>query len=50
MKSNVGNILKNKLMERVSLMIDAEYIYNSVVATGKEYDEIYSTISLNYAF
>lgn len=50
MKSNVGNILKNKLMESLSLMIDAEYIYNSVVATGREHDEIYSTISLNYAF
>ncbi|WP_063668899.1 DUF481 domain-containing protein [Aliivibrio fischeri] len=42
--------LKNKLMESLSLLIDAEYIYNSVVATGKEHDEIYSTISLNYDF
>lgn len=42
--------LKNKLMESLSLMIDAEYIYNSVVATDKEHDEIYSTISLNYDF
>lgn len=50
MKSNVGNILKNKLMESLSLMIDAEYIYNSVVATGREHDEIYSTVSLIYAF
>ncbi|PQJ88860.1 DUF481 domain-containing protein [Aliivibrio sifiae] len=42
--------LKNKLMESLSLMLDAEYIYNSVVATGKSHDEIYSTISLNYDF
>ena len=50
MKSNVGNILKNKLMESLSLMIDAEYIYDSVVATDREHDEIYSTVSLIYAF
>lgn len=42
--------LKNKLMESLSLMLDAEYIYNSVVATGKTHDEIYSTLSLNYGF
>ncbi len=42
--------LKNKLRESLSLMIDAEYIYNSVVASGKAHDEIYSTISLNYDF
>ena len=37
-------------MESLSLMIDAEYIYNSVVATDREHDEIYSTVSLIYVF
>lgn len=42
--------LKNKLAEKLALVLDTEYIYNSQVAAGKSHDEIYSTISLNYAF
>lgn len=42
--------LKNKLAEKLALVLDTEYIYNTEVASGKDHDEIYSTISLNYAF
>ena len=42
--------LKNKLAEKLALVLDTEYIYNSQVAAGKSHDEIYSTLSLNYAF
>lgn len=42
--------LKNKLAEKLALVVDTEYIYNSQVASGKNHDEIYSTLSLNYAF
>ncbi|EKF9296346.1 DUF481 domain-containing protein [Vibrio cholerae] len=40
----------NKLSEKLALVLDTEYIYNSQVAIGKNHDEIYSTVSLNYAF
>ncbi len=48
--TNVKAYVKNQLVEDVSLLIDIEYIYNTVTASNKNSDEIYSTISLNYDF
>lgn len=42
--------LKNKLSEQLALRIDSEYIYTRYVAKGKKHDEVYSTLSLSYAF
>ncbi|GAM58247.1 hypothetical protein JCM19231_1375 [Vibrio ishigakensis] len=48
--TNVKAYIKNQLIEDVSLLVDVEYIYNTVVASDQTNDEIYSTISLNYDF
>ncbi|MDG3088491.1 DUF481 domain-containing protein [Vibrio hannami] len=42
--------IKNKLMEDLSLVLDAKYIYNTNVASDKDHDEIYTTMSLSYDF
>ncbi len=46
--TNVKAYIKNQLIEDVSLLVDVEYIYNTVVASDQTKDEVYSTISLNY--
>ncbi|WP_139299772.1 DUF481 domain-containing protein [Vibrio injensis] len=48
--TSIKGSLSNKLAERLALVFDTEYINNSTVAKGKSRDEIYSTLSLSYAF
>ncbi len=46
----LGGNLTNKLMGDVALVLDSQYLYNTQVAAGKSHDEIYSSVSLSYAF
>ncbi len=49
-KYTVDAFLKNTLMTDLALVVDAQYIYNTEVASTKSNDEIYSTLSLSYDF
>ncbi len=42
--------IKNSLMTDLALVVDAQYIYNTEVASTKSNDELYSTLSLSYDF
>ncbi|MBF9001015.1 MULTISPECIES: DUF481 domain-containing protein [Vibrio] len=46
----LGANLTNKLVDNVALVFDSEYIYNTDVASDDDHDELYSTISITYAF
>lgn len=48
--TSLKGMLSNKLAEKLALVFDTEYINNTTVAKGKSHDEIYSTLSLSYAF
>ncbi|MCG3729843.1 DUF481 domain-containing protein [Vibrio cincinnatiensis] len=48
--TSLKGTLSNKLAEKLALVFDTEYINNTTVAKGKSHDEIYSTLSLSYAF
>lgn len=45
-----GANLSNKLVGDVALVLDAQYIYNTDVASNKSNDEVYTTVSISYAF
>ncbi|OEF29182.1 DUF481 domain-containing protein [Vibrio rumoiensis] len=45
-----GANLSNKLVGNVALVLDAQYIYNTEVASDKSNDEIYTTVSISYDF
>ncbi|MGO2342517.1 DUF481 domain-containing protein [Vibrio litoralis] len=46
----LGANLKNILVGDVALVFDAEYVYNTDVASDKSNDEIYTTVSISYDF
>lgn len=46
----LGANLTNKLIDDVSLILDTQYIYNTDVSDDDNHDEIYSTVSISYAF
>lgn len=49
-KYTLGANLKNILVGDVALVLDAQYIYNTDVASNKSNDEIYTTVSISYDF
>ena len=49
-KYTLGANLKNILVEDVALVFDAQYVYNTDVASDKSNDEIYTTVSISYDF
>lgn len=49
-KYTLGANLKNILVGDVALVLDAQYIYNTDVASDKSNDEIYTTVSISYDF
>lgn len=48
--TNVKGYIKNQLMDKLALLIDTEYIYNSTVASDQNNDELYSTVNITYDF
>lgn len=46
----LGANLKNILVGDVALVFDAQYVYNTDVASDKSNDEIYTTVSISYDF
>jgi putative salt-induced outer membrane protein len=48
--TNIKGYIKNQLMDKLALLLDTEYIYNTTVASDSNNDEVYSTISITYDF